>query len=108
MRVLFFSKALERFFFILRRIQRNIMINEHRFFAKSIHIKYHENPSVGSQVVPRGHTNGRTVGGENGQTDKQKEREIYERDNCSLSQFSYAPKICLFNENTFSLYEVGK
>jgi len=70
-------------------------------FAKSINIKYHENPSSGSGVVPRGHldaTKSWTGEWTDGQAEGLKDTT---KIIVAFSSFAYAPKICLSNENKF-------
>jgi hypothetical protein len=63
--VFWFSlQLLSKAFFIIRKIQRYIVIivktSVRNILEKTQNIKLHQNPSSGSPVVPRGRTDGRT------------------------------------------------
>jgi hypothetical protein len=93
--VLIFSTNLSKTFLILRRIQRDIIINVYSYlrkvpiilikfqskmkfsqqiFEKQTNIKFNENPSSGSQVVACGQTDRQTDRQTDIQTDRQTDR----------------------------------
>jgi hypothetical protein len=114
MRGLISTATLSEIFHIMRRIQRDVVIRDVRrssckiplvvirfqkkkyldIFEKSSNIKLHENPCIGSHVVPCGRSGT--------QTDRQ--IDGHDEANIHFLKFWELPKNCTFSPHTHCLY----